>query len=182
MQFLGIGLPELLLILILAVVVVGPERLPEFAAQLAKFIRQAQAYANYVRKDFTDVIGELEKEVGTSREDLKTIADAFRRETGSVFEEIGKATNDAREAADFQKAAGTDVLPSPNSNESNGGTDGTPSVDSTALKEAAMAEDADAEQASSTNGAHAEPITDEPQTDDWFRPTRSRRKRSDEST
>jgi Sec-independent protein translocase protein TatA len=41
MQLIGIGIPELLVILVLTVIVVGPDRLPEVAAQLARWIRQA---------------------------------------------------------------------------------------------------------------------------------------------
>jgi sec-independent protein translocase protein TatB len=175
MQFLGIGIPELLLILVLAVLVVGPERLPEVAAQLAKFIRQAQAYANYVRKDFTEVIGELEKEVGASREDLQTIADAFRRDTGSVFEEIGRASEEAKAAASLESPAGN-VIPM-NGNRANGETDASTPVDSTAVKEAAMAE-AEAELDDAGGATAAAP--DEPE--EWFRPTPSRRRRrADES-
>ena len=40
MDFLGIGLPEIILILIIAAVVIGPKRLPEVAVQLARVIRQ----------------------------------------------------------------------------------------------------------------------------------------------
>ncbi|HEY7270493.1 MAG TPA: twin-arginine translocase TatA/TatE family subunit [Dehalococcoidia bacterium] len=175
MQFLGIGLPELLLILILAVVVVGPERLPEVAAQLAKFIRQAQAYANYVRKDFTEVIGELEKEVGTSREDLKTIADAFRRDTGSVFEEIGRASDEVKAATAIDGA--TNVIPMTNGNKAYGQADATAPVDSTALKEAAMTE-AEAEAAGEQPAAQKS--ADAP--DDWFKPTPSRRRRREDES
>ena len=173
MQFLGIGIPEILVILILAVLVVGPERLPEVAAQLAKFIRQAQAYANYVRKDFTEVIGELEKEVGASREDLQTIADAFRRDTGSVFEEIGRASQEAKEATNLDEPG--NVIPM-NGNRANGASDDPAAVDSTAVKEAAMAE-AEAElEAEDVPEASAE------QPDEWFKPTPSRRRRrADES-
>ena len=37
---LGVGLPELMVIMVVAVVVFGPERLPEFARQAGRFVRQ----------------------------------------------------------------------------------------------------------------------------------------------
>ena len=43
MDFLGIGLPELivvLLIAVIAVIAVGPRRLPELAVQLTRAVRQ----------------------------------------------------------------------------------------------------------------------------------------------
>jgi sec-independent protein translocase protein TatB len=179
MQFLGIGLPELLLILILTALVVGPERMPEVAAQLARWIRQAQAYANYVRQDFTQVIGDLEKEVGASREDLKTIAEVFRRDAGSVLDELNKAGQEFKDATDLQSAAGTNVIPLSGGNRQNGHSEDQP-VDSTALKEAAMA-DAEANQSSeprdqNANGANAT------NPEDWFKPTPSRRRRREDES
>jgi Sec-independent protein translocase protein TatA len=39
-NFFGIGLPEIILIMVLTLIVVGPQRLPELAVQLARLIRQ----------------------------------------------------------------------------------------------------------------------------------------------
>jgi len=169
MQLIGIGIPELLLILVLTVIVVGPERLPEVAAQLARWIRQAQAYANYVRKDFTDVIGELEKETGTSREDLKAIGDVLRRDTKSVFEEIDKAGKELEQATDLEKAAGTNVIPLAGST-ANGQSNRA--GDSTSLKEAAMNAET-VEPSPQPDTRASEPPKDE----EWFRPAPSRRRR-----
>jgi len=55
MDFLGIGLPELIVVLIIAVVVVGPKRLPEVAVQLARVIRQLRGYATDVT--VSDAVG-----------------------------------------------------------------------------------------------------------------------------
>jgi Tat protein translocase TatB subunit len=93
MQMLGIGLPELMVILILAVLVIGPDRLPQFAADLAKWIRQARVYANHLTKDFNEVVGELEKEAGATREDWKEIASVVTRNTGDVARELQKAAS-----------------------------------------------------------------------------------------
>ncbi len=103
MQAFGIGLPELLLVLVLTVLVVGPERLPEVAAQIARFIRRARSYAEYVARDFNDVVAELEKEVGTSREDLKEIATFVGGSTAALAQELDKVGAEARDATDLQK-------------------------------------------------------------------------------
>ncbi len=108
MQAFGIGLPELLLILILTVVVVGPERLPEVAAQLARFIRRARSYAQYVAQDFNQVVAELEKEVGATREDWKEIASVVGGPTAAIARELEKVGSEFKEASDLQKlGAGT---------------------------------------------------------------------------
>ena len=41
----GIGLPEMMVIALVAVVVFGPDRLPELARQAGRFVRQARNLA-----------------------------------------------------------------------------------------------------------------------------------------
>ncbi len=50
MELFGIGLPELLLILLIALIVLGPDKLPEVASQLGKAVREFQA----ISKGFTE--------------------------------------------------------------------------------------------------------------------------------
>jgi sec-independent protein translocase protein TatA len=50
MELFGIGLPELLLILLIALIVLGPDKLPEVASQLGKAMREFQR----VSKGFTE--------------------------------------------------------------------------------------------------------------------------------
>jgi Tat protein translocase TatB subunit len=52
MEFMGIGLGELLLILVLALVVIGPERLPEVASQLGRTLAELRRQANQLSEEF----------------------------------------------------------------------------------------------------------------------------------
>ena len=60
----GIGLPELMVIGIVAVVVFGPERLPEFARQAGRLVRQVRNLAQSAQS-------QLREELGPEYADLK---------------------------------------------------------------------------------------------------------------
>lgn len=54
---------EFLILVVLAVVILGPERLPEYAAKLRSFIRQARAMADTAR-------GQLREQMGPEFDDI----------------------------------------------------------------------------------------------------------------
>ena len=61
---LGVGLPELLVIGVIAVIVFGPDRLPEFARQAGRFVRQMRNLAQNAQS-------QLREELGPEYADLK---------------------------------------------------------------------------------------------------------------
>ncbi|CAN5900662.1 hypothetical protein BH20ACT6_BH20ACT6_01680 [soil metagenome] len=54
----GMGLPEVLLILVLAVFLFGPEKLPGLAKQAGSFLRTARQMVDNARNDLADELGE----------------------------------------------------------------------------------------------------------------------------
>ncbi|MGO4596594.1 Sec-independent protein translocase protein TatB [Terrabacter sp. 2RAF25] len=48
---------ELLLLGLLAIVILGPERLPEYAAKFGKFVRQARTMADRAKQQLKDEMG-----------------------------------------------------------------------------------------------------------------------------
>ncbi|HEY6934693.1 MAG TPA: sec-independent translocase [Marmoricola sp.] len=60
----GIGLPELAVIIVVAVIVFGPDRLPEFARQAGRFVRQLRNLARNAQD-------ELRRELGPEYSDLR---------------------------------------------------------------------------------------------------------------
>ncbi len=75
LNFLGIGPGELLLILILALIIFGPRRLPEIAKALGKSIREfrqaSQEFTTQLRDELQAVSDELQA-VSEDLEGLKT--------------------------------------------------------------------------------------------------------------
>lgn len=73
---LGIGLPELMLIMILALLVLGPQRLPEVARMVgrayAQLRRASEEFQNTIRQD----IAALERQEDANRN--KAVTDELR--------------------------------------------------------------------------------------------------------
>jgi Sec-independent protein translocase protein TatA len=102
---------ELFLILLVSALVIGPDRIPQFAADLAQWIRRMRAYSQHLMRDFNDVMGDLEKEVGTSREDWKEIASVVRRNSGDVVKELNTFARQVERSGDIESAKTTPAIP-----------------------------------------------------------------------
>ena len=85
----GVGLPELAVIAFVAVLVFGPDRLPDLARQAGRFARQARALAHQARD-------ELRAELGPEYADLE-LRDLDPRTI--VRKHILEAMNDDEEPA-----------------------------------------------------------------------------------
>lgn len=59
----GIGISEVLLVLVLALLIFGPGKVPEIARGLGKALRQFNKYSSALTSDFRD---EFEKELGAT--------------------------------------------------------------------------------------------------------------------
>jgi sec-independent protein translocase protein TatB len=87
--FSNIGITELIVILLLALLVVGPERLPEMARRLAKTLREIrQAYEN-LTKDLGPELMSLEQ---TTRE-IRDSVDSVRSIPKDMVDSVVKAAD-----------------------------------------------------------------------------------------
>lgn len=66
-----IGIGEVFVLLAVALLVFGPDRLPEMAKQGASFVRDLRTMVANARKDLSGSVGDL----GIDKEDLKTLSD-----------------------------------------------------------------------------------------------------------
>jgi sec-independent protein translocase protein TatB len=174
MQMFGIGVLEILVVLLLTIIVVGPDRMPKVAADLARWIRQGRAYARYLMGDFNAVIGELQKEANVSEEDWKEISSVVSRNTGELGKELERAAKDAEEAGDLALAKANEPVASSTNGNGSTGTAAAKTAEAEAEPGEAAVEDAEA---SEDGGADAE---EKP----WYEPEKttraSRRRRSSE--
>ncbi|WP_129667173.1 twin-arginine translocase TatA/TatE family subunit [Phytoactinopolyspora endophytica] len=67
----GISIPEIAVILVIALLVFGPDRLPTMIKQAAAFVKDLRKMVANARRDLSDSVGDL----GLDQEDLKTLSD-----------------------------------------------------------------------------------------------------------
>ncbi len=91
-----IGLIELILIGIIGFLVLGPERLPEFLAQIAKVIRQGRGWVNSLKK-------QLEYEKHTLTNPIESVKDEVKASLDNVNDEVKASIEDVSEAVNAEK-------------------------------------------------------------------------------
>ena len=74
----GIGLPEMIVIFAVALIVVGPDKLPGLARSLAKGMLEMKRTLNQVKESLT----EEGEELNSVRKELKSTADELREKVG----------------------------------------------------------------------------------------------------
>ena len=92
-----VGFTEILLIGVVALVVIGPERLPDVARTAGKWINKTQRFVRGVRADIANELdsGELKKLLGDQREQI----DELRKIVGSTQRELSSSTREVMRGA-----------------------------------------------------------------------------------
>src|SRR5262245_4906500 len=90
-----IGFSELLVIAVVALIVIGPERLPKVARTLGHLFGRMQRYVNDVKADIT-----REMELEELRKLQTTVEDAARAIQGSVDREIKETQSELDKVAE----------------------------------------------------------------------------------
>ena len=106
MELLGVGAAEALVVFVITLIVVGPQRFPEIARQGGRYYRMARRYATEVTNDVRGAIKELEAEVEAQKEELEAVGAELSEgiqntvaETRSELRDIGRATSEAVSSA-----------------------------------------------------------------------------------
>jgi len=85
----GIGFPEMILILVLVVLVVGPEKLPDVIRKGASFLREA-------RNQLSDIKTAVNQQTESLREPLDSIQDSIRQDVTDADKKVTQSTGKQR--------------------------------------------------------------------------------------
>ena len=99
----GIGLPEMIVILAVALIVVGPDKLPELARSLAKGIGELKKTMNQVKEN----LSEETKVISSVQEDLRKTAGQL---TDNLLENKAKIWNPEDEVTEDKDSDDKDVI------------------------------------------------------------------------
>jgi len=100
--FSNVGITELVLILLLAILVLGPERLPEFSRQLAKLLRDVRkAYENLTR-DLGPELAAIQQSTAELRESVEAVRSIPQEMVETVVKaaELDQVQNELQDVAD----------------------------------------------------------------------------------
>jgi sec-independent protein translocase protein TatB len=99
MNVFGVGPMEIALVAIIAVVVLGPERFPEFAVQIARAIKYLRGYANEATSDLRAEFQELTREYEDMRKELDEVRSSVTAGTRGFMQDMTGITEDVRRVA-----------------------------------------------------------------------------------
>ncbi|HEX4976710.1 MAG TPA: sec-independent translocase [Nocardioides sp.] len=86
----GVGLPELAVIIVVGLLIFGPDRLPDYAKQAGRFIRQVRAFSTATRDD-------IRRELGPEFADFELTDLDPRRAVRRYIEQAWDETDDAED-------------------------------------------------------------------------------------
>lgn len=115
-----IGFSEILVIAIVALIVIGPERLPKVARTLGHLFGRMQRYVNDVRADITRELelDELRKLQGSVEEAARSIQSSVDKEMRDAKSEIDEAVKAVNPAPDYpENPPAPEPVPAPSLSE-----------------------------------------------------------------
>ena len=119
MNLFGVGVFEALLVAIIGLIIVGPNKFPEMMSQAGRWFKYARAFSTEVMKDVREAVDEIQEEVIAQGNDLQEIrelatdlqsdlasegkqVETLIDETGRELENSDKATPTVMETFDTQ--------------------------------------------------------------------------------
>ena len=113
MNIFGVGIPEILVVLLLAAVIFGPGKLPEIAGQFGRAIRELREYARDFRDEYLTDFEEVREEFIEQRFELEQIDADIRADLQQAEADVRGAVRDAEvmteEAIEAARDGGTEA-------------------------------------------------------------------------
>jgi sec-independent protein translocase protein TatB len=97
-QLFGVGAAEAALVLVIALIVVGPQRFPEIARSGGRWYRIARRFTAEVTRDLRVAVDEIDAEIQSEAGELRSIRDIstdIERDLKATEQEIDAADADA---------------------------------------------------------------------------------------
>src|SRR5262245_28405972 len=94
----GLGIGEILIILVIAFLLFGPKQLPEVARQVGKAVKGFKETADDLRKS-------VEPEINMIQQEVKTVEQDFQASLKDAEEQINAATTPTGKSADSKGSA-----------------------------------------------------------------------------
>ena len=101
----GVGIPEVLMVLVLTLIVVGPQRMPEVAGQIGRTVRDLRRFAGQFRREFLQEFDEMRAEWEVSQRELQEVRRQLQEaqqttdsQTQGLSQDVGQAVSDVNAA------------------------------------------------------------------------------------
>jgi sec-independent protein translocase protein TatA len=90
MNFFGIGIPELMLILVIALIVFGPQRLPEIGRSIGKAVRDFREMSAGFTSEWEELSKEFEQTASEVQREVKEVEAQIAEFEGDI-EKVARA-------------------------------------------------------------------------------------------
>lgn len=107
MNVFGIGTMEMAVIIIIALIVFGPGRLPEIMGEAGRMLRELRRQTRDITGEFEESVREVRTTMTDVRGEMRSTMDDIRRETTSVSSSLTESVNEVTSPATTQSAAGS---------------------------------------------------------------------------
>lgn len=95
MGFLGIGAMEAFVILVIALIIFGPGRLPEIMGEAGRMVREFRKATRELTGDFEDSIAEVRGTYRELEEEMRSTASGLQKDAQSMADELNTAVANA---------------------------------------------------------------------------------------
>jgi Tat protein translocase TatB subunit len=92
----GIGMPELIVIMVIALIVIGPKKLPDLARALGKGMAEFRKATQEIKEslDVDEEFKEARKDLADSISGIEKLEDLSAREEGTKYKDFDEALED----------------------------------------------------------------------------------------